>query len=51
LGLLISQGALLLLALVSLRGAAQRLEGQGRTLLAGSLIGIGAAFSWTALVG
>lgn len=51
LGLLLSQGALLLLALVSLRGAAQRLEGQGRTLLAGSLIGIGAAFSWTALVG
>lgn len=51
LGLLLSQGALLLLALVSLRGLAQRLDGQGRTLLAGSLIGIGAAFSWTALVG
>jgi urease accessory protein len=51
LGLLLSQGALLLLALVSLRGVAQRLDGQGRTLLAGSLIGIGAAFSWTALVG
>jgi urease accessory protein len=51
LGLLLSQGALLLLSLVSLRGVAQRLDGQGRTLLAGSLIGIGAAFSWTALVG
>jgi urease accessory protein len=51
LGLLLCQGALLLLALVSLRGVAQHLNGQGRTLLAGSLIGIGAAFSWTALVG
>jgi urease accessory protein len=51
LGLLLSQGGLLLLALVTLRGVAQRLDGQGRTLLAGSLIGIGTAFSWTALVG
>jgi len=50
LGLLLSQGALLLLALLSLRGVAQQLNGQTRTLLAGTLIGIGAAFSWTALV-
>ena len=50
LGLLLSQGALLLLALLSLRGVAQQLNVQTRTLLAGTLIGIGAAFSWTALV-
>ena len=50
LGLLISQGALLLLALVGLRQAAARLDASGRTLLAGALIGIGAAFSFTALL-
>jgi urease accessory protein len=50
LGLLISQGALLLLALVGLRQAAARLDGTARTLMAGGLIGIGAAFSWTALI-
>ena len=50
LGLLLSQGALLLVALLSLRGLSQQLNGQTRTLLAGALIGIGAAFSWTALV-
>ena len=50
LGLLLSQGALLLLALLSLQGVAQQLNAQTRTLLAGTLIGIGAAFSWTALV-
>ncbi|QCH16118.1 hydantoin utilization protein A [Synechococcus sp. CB0101] len=49
LGLLLSQGALLL-ALLSLRGVAQQLNVQTRTLLAGTLIGIGAAFSWTTLV-
>lgn len=51
LGLMFSQGALLLVALLSLRGFAQQITAQTRTLLAGSLIGIGAAFSWTALVG
>lgn len=51
LGLLISQGALLLLALWGLRQSVQRLEGTTRSLIAGSLIGIGAALSWTALVG
>jgi len=50
LGLLLSQGALLLVAPPSLRGIAQELNVQTRTLLAGTLIGIGAAFSWTALV-
>lgn len=50
-GLLLSQGALLLLALWGLRGAAQRLDGSARTLLAGSLVGVGCAFSWTTLVG
>jgi urease accessory protein len=51
LGLLLSQGALLLLALWGLRNASQRLDGPARTLLAGGLMGIGCAFSWTALVG
>jgi len=50
-GLLLSQGALLLLALWGLRGAAQRLDGSARTLLAGALVGVGCAFSWTTLVG
>ena len=50
-GLLISQGALLLLALGLLRGIASRLSQPRLRLLAGALIGIGAAFSWTALVG
>ena len=51
LGLLLSQGALLLLALWSLRHAVERISASTRTLLAGGLIGLGAAFSWTALVG
>ena len=50
-GLLLSQGALLLLALWGLRGAAQRLDGSARTLLAGALVGVGCAFSWTTLMG
>lgn len=51
LGLMLSQGALLLVALWGLRQTAQRLDGTLRTLLAGGLIGLGTAFSWTALVG
>jgi urease accessory protein len=51
LGLLISQGALLLLALGVLRGAAARLALPQLRLLAGGLIGVGVAFSWSALVG
>jgi urease accessory protein len=51
LGLLISQAALLLLALWGLRQTAQRLEGTSLSLMAGGLMGIGVAFSWTALVG
>jgi len=50
-GLVLSQGALLLLALWGLRSAAQRLDGSARTLLAGALVGVGCAFSWTTLVG
>ena len=51
LGLLISQGVLLLLALGVLRSAAARLPLPQLRLLAGGLIGVGAAFSWSALVG
>ena len=51
LGLLLSQGALLLLALWGLRHAVERISASTRTLLAGGLIGLGAAFSWTTLVG
>ncbi|MBM5807765.1 MAG: hydantoin utilization protein A [Cyanobacteria bacterium M_surface_10_m2_179] len=51
LGLLISQALLLLVSLVGLRQVSARLDGSVRNLLAGALIGVGAAFSWTALVG
>lgn len=51
LGLLISQGALLLASLLVLRPVVARLELPSQRLLAGALIGIGAAFSWTQLVG
>ena len=49
-GLLVCQGALLLLALVGLRQAATRLDAMGRGLVAGGLIGVGAAFSFSALL-
>ena len=50
-GLLLSQAALLLLSLTLLRRMADRLAGRGRQLLAAALIGIGAAWTWSALVG
>lgn len=51
LGLLISQGALLLLSLTALRQLAERLALPTRHVLAGCLIGIGSAWTWSALVG
>jgi len=51
LGLLLSQGALLLLSLTLLRQALAGLPGLRRQLLAGALLGIGAAWTWSALVG
>jgi urease accessory protein len=51
LGLLLSQGVLLLLSLTILQRLSDRLSGRGRQLLASALIGIGAAWSWSALVG
>ncbi len=51
LGLLLSQGILLLLSLTILQRLSDRLSGRGRQLLASALIGIGAAWSWSALVG
>ena len=51
LGLLLSQGALLLLSLTGLRGLAGRLGSGRRQLLAAALIGIGGAWTWSALVG
>jgi urease accessory protein len=50
-GLLLSQGVLLLLSLTVLERLCDRLTGRGRQLLAAALIGIGAAWSWSALVG
>jgi urease accessory protein len=50
-GLLIAQGALLLLSLTVLRELAGRLGLPTRQVLAGCLIGIGAAWTWSALVG
>jgi urease accessory protein len=50
LGLLISQGLMLLLALGLLRQLAAGLALPTQRLLAGALIGLGAAFSWSALV-
>ncbi len=49
-GLLLSQGTLLLLSLVVMRQTAMALAPSTRLLLAGSLMGIGAAFSWSLLV-
>lgn len=50
LGLLLSQGALLLLALSLLQRSCGRLELPRRRLLAAVLLGCGAAFTWSALV-
>lgn len=50
LGLLLSQGALLLLALTVLRSLADGLSPQRRGLIAAALIGCGAAWTWSALV-
>lgn len=51
LGLLLSQGALLLLALTLLQRSATRLGASARGMLAAALLGIGAAWTWTSLVG
>ena len=50
LGLLISQGSLLLLTLTALRRLAAPLTAQVRLALAAALIGIGGAWTWSALV-
>ena len=50
LGLLLGQGALLLLVTVWSKGLIERLGVQGQRLGAGIWIGIGLAFSWVALV-
>ncbi|MFM7313029.1 MAG: HupE/UreJ family protein [Cyanobium sp.] len=50
-GLLISQGALLLFSLTLLRKLAVRLGGGARRLAAAALMGCGAAWTWSALVG
>jgi urease accessory protein len=50
LGLLLSQGALLLLAFTLLRSLVDGLSPQRRTLIAAGLIGCGAAWTWSALV-
>ncbi|MEB3168960.1 MAG: HupE/UreJ family protein [Synechococcaceae cyanobacterium] len=51
LGLLLCQGALLLLSLTVLRRSMTGLSVLRRQLLAGALLGLGAAWSWSALVG
>ncbi|MEX1316747.1 MAG: HupE/UreJ family protein [Synechococcaceae cyanobacterium] len=50
LGLLISQGALLLIVTAGSRRLMAGVQENGRRLLAGIWIGIGAAFAWTMLV-
>jgi len=50
-GLLLGQGALLLLSLTVLRRLGARLSAPAQQLLAAGLIGIGAAWTWSALVG
>jgi urease accessory protein len=50
-GLLLSQGALLLLSLTVLRSLSDRLTPRHHQMLASALIGIGGAWSWSALVG
>ena len=51
LGLMLSQGALLLLSLTLLRQCLAGLTALRRQLLAGALLGLGAAWTWSALVG
>ena len=51
LGLMVSQAALLLLALTLLNRLASRLSGQHRRFAAALLIGCGAAWTWSGLVG
>ena len=50
LGLLLSQSALLIVSVLGLRRLAATLTPATQKLLAGALIGIGAAFGWTLLV-
>lgn len=50
-GLLLSQGALLLLSLTVLRRLGARLTAPAQQLLAAALIGCGGAWTWSALVG
>jgi urease accessory protein len=50
LGLLISQGTLLIVAVTLVRSWARGLQAANLRLLAGLLIGIGATFAWTQLV-
>jgi urease accessory protein len=50
LGLILSQGALLLLAFTLLRTLADGLSPQRRAVIAAGLIGCGAAWTWSALV-
>jgi urease accessory protein len=50
LGLLLSQGMLLVGAVTLVRGWARRLEPANLRLMAGLLIGIGSTFAWTQLV-
>jgi urease accessory protein len=49
-GLLVSQATLLLVALIPLRKLADGLSSQRRALIAAALIGIGSAWTWSALV-
>lgn len=51
LGLLLSQGGLLLLSLTLLRRAGASLTSTRRQWLAAALLGVGAAWTWSALVG
>jgi urease accessory protein len=51
LGLLLSQGGLLVFSLTVLRQTSSRLPLPRRQLLAGALLGLGAAWTWSALVG
>ncbi|WP_254969341.1 HupE/UreJ family protein [Cyanobium sp. CH-040] len=50
LGLFIAQGALLLLVAAGSRALLEAVQDNGRRLLAGIWIGIGAAFAWSTLV-
>ncbi len=50
-GLMLSQGALLLLSLTVLRRLGARLTAPAQQLLAAALIGCGGAWTWSALVG